>query len=274
MSWIMMNIRYLLIYFSVLIFCACYRQTHVIKTEIIGKLPLSAPFYIDLYSFETGEKMMSDTLDQEDFDLTSKSLPKGIYQLVFSWERDVVKSQEIERFARQPELGTPKYYISTTFWLDPNESGKYKFLLESPGKQAELEELLLAKNGSKSIKMAVVSGGKNNKLYNEYLTLVDRYKDKNRHQKDSLQQVAVRYSDHKFLQEVGRIQKLLSKDWLDNVKNELLADEIDFMKRNIDNEVIHRIYQIQLNNREDVERYREIYNLFPFNVRQNLAASN
>ncbi|MNT39992.1 hypothetical protein D3C72_1762800 [compost metagenome] len=147
-------------------------------------------------------------------------------------------------------------------------------MLESPGKQAELEELLLAKNGSKSIKMAVVSGGKNNKLYNEYLTLVDRYKDKNRHQKDSLQQVAVRYSDHKFLQEVGRIQKLLSKDWLDNVKNELLADEIDFMKRNIDNEVIHRIYQIQLNNREDVERYREIYNLFPFNVRQNLAASN
>ncbi|WP_313185160.1 hypothetical protein [Sphingobacterium siyangense] len=246
----------------------------MIKTEIIGKLPISAPFYIDLYSFETGEKMMSDTLDQEDFVLTSKSLPKGIYQIVFSWERNVVKPQEIERFARQPELGTPKYYISTIFWLDPNECGKYKFLLESPGKQAELEELLLAKNGSESIKMAVVSGGKNNKLYNEYLTLVDRYKDKNRHQKDSLQQVAVRYSDHKFLQEVGRIQKLLSKDWLDNVKNELLADEIDFMKRNIDNEVIHRIYQIQLNNREDVERYREIYNLFPFNVRQNLAASN
>jgi hypothetical protein len=246
----------------------------VIKTEIIGKLPVSAPFYIDLYSFETGEKMMSDTLDQEDFVLTSKSFPKGIYQLVFSWERNVVKPQEIERFARQPELGTPKYYISTTFWLDPNESVKYKFLLESPGKQAELEKLLLAKNGSESIKMAVVSGGKNNKLYIEYLTLVDRYKDKNRHQKDSLQQVAVRYSDHRFLQEEGRIQKLLSKDWLVDVKNELLTEEIDFMKENIDNEVIHRIYQIQLNNKEDVERYREIYNLFPFNVRQNLANNN
>jgi prophage DNA circulation protein len=147
-------------------------------------------------------------------------------------------------------------------------------LLESPGKQAELEKLLLAKNGSESIKMAVVSGGKNNKLYIEYLTLVDRYKDKNRHQKDSLQQVAVRYSDHRFLQEEGRIQKLLSKDWLVDVKNELLTEEIDFMKENIDNEVIHRIYQIQLNNKEDVERYREIYNLFPFNVRQNLANNN
>jgi prophage DNA circulation protein len=103
---------------------------------------------------------------------------------------------------------------------------------------------------------------------------VDRYKDKNRHQKDSLQQVAVRYSDHRFLQEEGRIQKLLSKDWLVDVKNELLTEEIDFMKENIDNEVIHRIYQIQLNNKEDVERYREIYNLFPFNVRQNLANNN
>ncbi|WP_411972347.1 hypothetical protein ACLCDV_23195 [Sphingobacterium sp. Lzh-3] len=270
----MIKIPNLIIFFSVLIFCACYRHTHVIKTEIMGKLPVSAPFYIDLYSFETGEKMVSDTLDQEDFVLTSKSLPKGIYQLVFSWERNVVKPQEIERFARQPELGTPKYYISTTFWLDPNESGKYKFLLESPGKQAELEELLLAKNESESIKMAVVSGGKNNKLYNEYLTLVDRFKDKNRHQKDSLQQVAIRYSDHKFLQEVGRIQKLLSKDWLVNVENELLADEIDFMKRNIDAEVIPRIYKIQLNNKDNVERYHEVYSLFPLKVRQNLALKN
>jgi prophage DNA circulation protein len=122
--------------------------------------------------------------------------------------------------------------------------------------------------------MAVVSGGKNNKLSSEYLTIVDRYKDKHRHQQDSRQQVAVRYSDHRFLQEEGRIQKLLSKDWLVDVKNELLTEEIDFMKENIDNEVIHRIYQIQLNNKEDVERYREIYNLFPFNVRQNLANNN
>jgi len=246
----------------------------VIKTEIIGKLPVSAPFYIDLYSFETGEKMMSDTLDQENFTLTIRSLPKGIYQLVFSWERDVVKPQEMERFARQPELGAPKYYMSTTFWFDPNESEKYNFLLESPGKQAELEELLLAKNGSESIKMAVVSGGKNNKLYNEYLTLVDRYKAKSRHQKDSLQQVAVRYSDHKCLQEIGQIQNPLSKDWLVNVENELLADEIGFMKRNIDAEVIPRIYNIQLNNKDNVERYHEVYSLFPLKVRQNLALKN
>lgn len=271
---IMMKLPNVLIYFSVFIFCACHRHKHEIKTEIVGKVPISSPFYVDLYNFETGKKMMSDTLDQENFTLTVRSLPKGIYQLVFSWERDVVKPQEMERFARQPELGAPKYYMSTTFWLDPVEAGKYNFLIESPGTQAELEEFLLAKNGSESVKLKVISDGKNNKIYNKYLILVDRYKAKNRFQKDSLQQVAVHCSNLKLWREADRLRGLLAKDWLINVENELLAEEIDFMKRNIDDEVVYRIYQIQLNSEKDIKRYSEVYNLFPLSVRQNLAAKN
>jgi len=217
---------------------------------------------------------LSDTLFKQNFELNVEQLPKGIYQIVFSWERDVVKPQEIERFARQPELGTPKYYMSTTFWLDANESDNYKLLLDSTYQQAELEELLLAKNRGESIKMAVVSDGKNNKVYNEYLALLDQYKAENRHLKDSLQQVAVHYNDLKLFEGSERLNALLVKDWLPNVKTALLREEINFMKDNIDSEVIPHIYHIQVNTKEDFEQYREIYNLFPLSVKQNFTVWN
>ncbi|MGJ1229041.1 hypothetical protein ACR78H_26165 [Sphingobacterium siyangense] len=217
---------------------------------------------------------MSDTLFKQNFELNVEQLPKGIYQIVFSWERDVVKPQEFERFARQPELGTPKYYMSTTFWLDAKESNNYTLLLDSTYQQSELEELLLAKNGSESIKIAVVSDGANNKLYNRYLALVDRYRAKNRHQKDSLQQVVAHYNDLKLFEDSERLNALLAKDWLPNVKTALLREEINFMKDNIDSEVIPPIYHIQVNTKEDFEQYREVYNLFPLSVKQNFTVWN
>ncbi|APU99246.1 hypothetical protein BV902_25400 [Sphingobacterium sp. B29] len=217
---------------------------------------------------------MSDTLFKQNFELNVEQLPQGIYQIVFSWERDVVKPQEIERFARQPELGTPKYYLSATFWLDAKESNNYTLLLDSTYQQSELEELLLAKNGSESIKIAVVSDGANNKLYNRYLALVDRYRAKNRHQKDSLQQVVAHYNDLKLFEDSERLNALLAKDWLPNIKTALLREEINFMKDNIDSEVIPPIYHIQVNTKEDFEQYREVYNLFPLSVKQNFTVWN
>lgn len=236
-----------------------------------GNIPLKDTFYIDVYNMHTGIKTFSDTICSENINHQIGTLPKGIYQLIVSWDRDIVKPQEIERFARQPELGTPRYYMSTTFWLDTKESNNYKLLLDNTYQQAELEELLLAKDGGESIKIAVVSDGKNNKIYNEYLALVDRYKAKNRYQKDSLQQVAIHYNDLKLLQEADRLQTLLTRNWLTNVKAELLKAEIDFMKNNIENEVIVDIYQIQANTKEDFKEYREVYHLFPPTIRQALA---
>lgn len=238
-----------------------------------GNIPVKAPFYIDVYNTHTGIRVLSDTICSNRINQQIGILPKGIYQIVFSWERDVVKPQEIERFTRQPELGTPKYYMSTTFWLDAEESNNYKLSLDTTYQQVELEELLLAKNKGESIKMAVVSDGANNKLYNEYLTLVDRYKAKNRHQKDSLLQSA-HYYGLKLIENSERLNTLLTKDWLPNVKAALLREEINFMKNNIDNEVISHIYHIQVNTKEDFEQYREVYNLFPHSVKQNFTVWN
>jgi len=164
--------------------------------------------------------------------------------------------------------------MSTTFWLDANESDNYKLLLDSTYQQAELEELLLAKNRGESIKMAVVSDGKNNKVYNEYLALVDQYRTENRHLNDSLQQVAMHYNDLKLFEGSERLSALLAKDWLPNIKTALLREEINFMKDNIDSEVISHIYHIQVNTKEDFEQYREVYNLFPLSVKQNFTVWN
>ncbi len=237
-----------IIYFFFLSLFACERNQ---KVDLTGSLEVKSPFYFDLYEMESGSKVIADTLYSDTFKIKLDKLPKGIYQIVFSWERDVVKPQEIERFARQPELGTPSTY-----------------------QQAELEELLLAKNRGESIKMAVVSDGKNNKVYNEYLALLDQYKAENRHLKDSLQQVAVHYNDLKLFEGSERLNALLVKDWLPNVKTALLREEINFMKDNIDSEVIPHIYHIQVNTKEDFEQYREIYNLFPLSVKQNFTVWN
>ena len=239
-----------------------------------GNIPIKDTFYIDVYNMHTGFKVDSDTIYSKNVNHQMVILPKGIYQLIVSWNRDIVKPQEIERFTRQPELGTPKYYLSATFWLDAKESNNYTLLLDSTYQQSELEELLLAKNGSESIKIAVVSDGANNKLYNRYLALVDRYRAKNRRQKDSLQQVVAHYNDLKLFEDSDRLNALLIKDWLPNVRSALLREEINFMKDNIDSEVIPPIYHIQVNTKEDFEQYREVYNLFPLNVRRNLAAKN
>lgn len=242
--------------------------------RISGSLSISPYFYIDLYSLNSGRRVLSDTSYNYNFELGVEQLPKGIYQVVFSWDRNIVKPQEMERFARQPELGTPKYFMSTTFWLDPREPSEYRLLLDRPYTQVDLEEILIVKDGSESVKMEVVSGGANNKIYNEYLKLVDRYRVKNQYQKDSLQQVATHYSDLQEFKEADRLNGLLATDWLANVKVELLQAEIDFMKKNIGSEVIPYIYQIQVNSREDFDRYNEVYKLFTHSVRRDLANLN
>ena len=262
---------HIFIYIIIFLLSACNIP---ISNKITGCVPISPHFHIDLYNLNNGSKVLSETLFKQNFELNVEQLPKGIYQIVFSWERDVVRPQEIERFARQPELGTPKYYISTTFWLDADASNNYKLLLDSTYQQSELEELLLVKNGGESIKMAVISDGKNNKIYNEYLALVDQFRTENRHLKDSLQQVAVHCNDLKLFEDSERLNALLAKDWLPNVKTTLLREEMNFMKNNIDSEVIPHIYHIQVNTKEDFEQYREVYNLFPLSVKQNFTVWN
>lgn len=239
-----------------------------------GELNVSPPIYMDLFNVRTGLKVLSDTIESLNFALRIKNLEKGIYQIVLSWDRDIVRPQEMERFARQPELGTPKYYMSTTFWLDSKESKNYKLLFDSVYQQEELQELLLAKNGGESIKIAVVSDGENNKLYNEYLTLLDYYKTKNRYEKDSLRHVATHFNDLKLFEDSARLNALLATDWLVNVKAALLREEINFMKNNINSEVIPYIYHILVNTKDDFEQYHNVYNLFPISVKRDLAVWN
>ncbi len=265
------NTRRLLLSFILFLLVGCGTTGQI---YIDGDIPIKDPFYIDIYNTRTGIKVLSDTSRYKNINLHMKTLPKGIYQLTVSWDRDIVRPQEKERFARQPELGTPKYYMSTTFWLDSKESNNYKLLFDSVYHQEQLQELLLAKNGGESIKMTVVSDGENNKLYNEYLTLLDYYKAKNRHQKDSLRQVATHFNDLKLFKDSARINAFLAKDWLVNVKTELLKDEIIFMKNNINSEVIPHIYHILVNTKDDFERYHQVYNLFPITVKRDLAVRN
>lgn len=237
---------------------------------ITGSIPISTHFYIDLYNLNSGKKVLSDTLHEQNFDINIGQLPKGIYQMVFSWDRDVMKKQEIERFARQPELGAPKYYMATTFWLDPLEANTYTLLLDSAYNQADLEEMLLGENEIDSPKINIVSDGTNNKIYTEYLKLIERYRLKNQFQKDSLQQMMAYYNELKLDKEADRLNVLLANDWLTKITAELLEEEITFMKKNLNSDVIPHIYQIQANSKENFDHYNEIYKLFPMNIKREL----
>jgi hypothetical protein len=250
--------------------CFLYGCTRAEKCNIKGHFPVSIPFYIYLYNINTGEKVFSDSLNTNDFNLPIKILPKGIYQVVFSWKRDLLKPQDIERFTRQPELGVPKYYLSTTFWLDNGEANEYNLSFDKVYNQDELEEILFNQVADEPTHMWVKSNGLNNKLYCQYLDLLDGFKHKNRHQKDSLQQVENYYIEHKMYDEAKIVSATLHEPWLDLVKNELITQEILFMKKHISSDVIIQIYNFQVNSKQDFERYIKVYNSFPSNIKQVL----
>ncbi len=86
--------------------------------NLSGEVNVSPPIYMDLFQVKTGRKVLYDTIKSLNFALRVENFEKGIYQIILSWDRDIVRPQEKEIFARQPELGTPKYYMSTTFcWI-------------------------------------------------------------------------------------------------------------------------------------------------------------
>lgn len=259
--------RYSFIYFGFFYLVSCNVSNNI---YFLGNLNVNTPFYIDFYNLNTGEKVFSDSLNSNDFNISIKNLPKGIYQVVFSWKRDLLKPQEIERFTRQPELGVPKYYLSTTFWLDNKEANEYKLSFDKVYNQNELEEILFNQVTDEPTHMWVKSSGLNNKLYSQYLELIDGFRQKNQHQKDSLEYLENYYIEHKRYDEAKIVSESLSKSWLDLVKNELIDREILFMKKNIHSDVILQIYDFQVNSKQDFERYIKVYNSFPDDIKQDL----
>lgn len=256
--------------FLCLLFCLLSGCVKSDRCSLLGNLPISVPFYIDLYNLNSGEKVFSDSLNTNDFNLMIESVPKGIYQVVFSWKRDLLKPQDIERFTRQPELGVPKYYLSTTFWLDNEEANEYKLSFDKVYNQNELEVILFNQVADEPTHMWLNSKGLNNKLYSQYLLLLDGFRHKNHHQKDSLEQLENYYIEHKMYDEAKKVSASLSEPWLDLVKNELINQEILFMNKNIHSDVILQLYTFQVRSKQDFERYIKVYNSFPAYIKQNL----
>lgn len=256
--------------FFYMIFCILLGCTQTDKGNITGIFPISIPFYLDLYQLNTGRIVFSDSLKTTDFNLPIKDLPKGLYKAVFSWKRDLLKPQDIERFTRQPELGVPKYFLSTTFWLDKEEADEYKLSFDKVYNQNELEEILFNQVVDEPTHMWIKSNGLNNNLYSQYLELIDGFRYKNQYQKDSLQQLENYYIEHKRYDDAKIVSESLSKPWLDHVKNELINQEILFMNKNIQSDLIVQLYTFQVNSKEDFERYIKVYNSFPANIKQAL----
>lgn len=265
----MVNGLRILTFLMIFIHSACNKHPEG-SIVFSGKIPIESRFYIDMYHLNTGEKVFSDSLNSNDFNISIKNLPKGIYQVVFSWKRDLLKPQDIERFTRQPELGVPKYYLSTTFWLDNEEANEYKLSFDKVYNQNELEEILFNQVTDEPTHMWVKSSGLNNKIYSQYLELIDGFRQKNQQQKDSLEQLENYYIEHKRYDEAKIVSESLSKSWLDHVKNELIDREILFMKKNIHSDVILQIYDFQVNSKQDFERYIKVYNSFPADIKQDL----
>ncbi|RKE49282.1 hypothetical protein [Sphingobacterium detergens] len=259
-------------FFFFLLLCVLTRCQTSDGGVLSGTLAIKQSLYIDLYNLNTGRKVLSDTLKNGNFNVGLENFESGVYQAVFSWDRDVVKPQEVERFARQPELGVPKYYISTTFWVDRRESKQYNLSVDSIYKQIELEDILLNDGGSESIHMLIKSDGANNKLYNEYLKLINHYREKNQQHKDNLELLVEHYRSLKLYEQAEKANSRLNNTWLDNVKEELINEEIVFMKKHIESDVIPHIYRFQVNTKEDFKRYIEVYKLFPKQTREKLAA--
>lgn len=250
----------LIIGFSIIALFGCLRPNEAVTIE--GYFPVKPRFYVSLYNLTRGQIVATDTFQNGNFKMEFERLPKGIYQLVFSWERDLLTPRELKTYARHEGLDSPKYSLTRSCWLDANESDEYHLIVDSACTQDILEKSFLNNGEMDPVGIFISSGAANNTLFNEYLELVDKFKLQNALQKDSLKNLMYQYGDDGNYREMGKIQKLTNGPWLETVEKELLKAETAFLKRNVTSDIVPYIFIIQVNSQKDFGHYKEVYALF------------
>lgn len=236
----------------------CLEDQRVI---IRGELPVSEIVTVEIRDYVSGRLVLSDTLGKGAFALDLGRLPAAIYSLVFSWERDVLTPRELQKFARYESNGLPRFFVEATCWLDPAEAGTYTIGWSLPYSQIEIEHNLLFADPKSYFQ--VRSKGKNNRLYEDYLALIEDYRNKNQLEKARLKKDFYRYNDTQDLEKAKELGKQYNVEWIPKIYEELLSQEIVFMQDHAQELMTAFIFCSQINTKQDFEQYRAAYNLFP-----------
>ncbi len=222
-----------------------------------GDLPIDDTVLVDIYDFSKGKLMYSDTLISASLKLTCDSMPAGLYQMVMSWNRDILHPQELKYFARGETLDRPKFSLGGTFWLAPTEAREHRVLLSRPLVQAELEEELLKDRTDVSLK--IISNGESNMLYNEYIDLVREHQLLNQQERNRLTEKLYAYNEMNQLDSSNSVYAELKAAWIPSVKAKLNAAEIGFFKKYHDNDVVDFLIYSQINTTQDLDIYKSLY---------------
>lgn len=237
--------------------------------ELSGRLPIDSVVYLDVYDAINGKQIASDTVREHAFRLVIDSIRAGIYTVVFSWERHVLKPTELKRYARFGEEELPRYVLSKSVWLDPKESRKYTFSMDEGLNQSQLEQALLGEYWELGFKVS--SKGDNFRLYQEFTDISKKYSLANLKAKDNLRQVIYKLNESGDLEASRLLNQQLSAVWVDGLRDSLVQAEVSFLKKNIATAPVPHIFYSLVNTQNDFNAYREVYDALPPKVKEALA---
>ncbi|GGH22740.1 hypothetical protein FAZ19_13785 [Sphingobacterium alkalisoli] len=239
------------------------------SVQLIGSLPIDSTVYVDVYDAISGKQIASDTIAEHTFVLKIDSIRAGIYTVVFSWERDILKPTELKRYARFGEEELPRYVLSKSVWLDPKESRKYTFSISEGLDQSQLEQGLLDEDWGADLNVS--SKGDNFRLYQEFSEIAKKYSLANLKAKDSLKQIIYKLNESGDLESSRLLHQQLSALWVNSLRDSLVRAEVNFLKRNIATAPAPYIFYSLVNTQNDFDNYKEVYDALSPNVKETLA---
>jgi len=251
------KIKYFLILLCT-VFLACSSDS---KVDISVNLPIDSTIYIDIYDVLSSKYVLQDTSKNPFIQLKIDSLPAGIYSCMISWDRNVLNPAELKQYARFGEMDLPRYSLSKTLWIDPKECKEYTISLSEDINQADLENKLLNKDYSTTLK--IDADGENFKLFAEFIGIKSRFYIENLRQKDSLRKVLYSLNDNGNLDRAKIVNQQLGVQWLPEIKDSLIKSEIQFLKVNINSKMFPYLYYSLISSKEEFEEYKEIYDILP-----------
>ncbi|TJZ60704.1 hypothetical protein FAZ15_12015 [Sphingobacterium olei] len=248
------------------LFATCKNSPSV---ELSGNLPIDSTVYIDLYNAISGKQILLDTIIGHTFHLKIDSIAAGIYTVVFSWKRDILKPTELKRYARFGEGDLPRYVLSKSVWLDPKESRKYTFSISEGLDQSQLEQGLLDEDWGADL--SVNAKGENFRLYQEFTDITKKYSLVNLKAKDSLKQIIYKLNESGDLEASRLLNQQLSTVWVNGLRDSLVQEEVSFLKKNIATIPVPYIFYSLVNTQSDFDTYKEVYDALSPKIKETLA---
>ncbi|WP_437920686.1 hypothetical protein [Sphingobacterium sp. LRF_L2] len=252
--------------FSLLYFLGCKKAP---VATFVGNLPVDSTLYVDIYQSSTGKNVASESIRNRDLKIKLDSAYSGIYTIVVSWNRDVMRPAEMKNYARSGRNELPKYLMSDSFWLDATETMQYDLSIAGAKNQIELEQALLY--DSHKPKLKVSAEGDNFILYQRFVKISALHSERMIDLQDSLKKELVvnnELGDFGAAKVIHDQLKVLEDK---GIAEDVVRDEVKFLIENRDNPIIPALFCSLVHSQEAFKLYQTAYNMFTPEVKKSMA---